>query len=80
MHLRLAVGAAHLGFDLPLLAVGANVDVSAPEPDVAIPPVMLNSHVSNLGHPSTFLRGANLWNFGDARSEPHCLIRWIRAG
>ena len=49
LHLRLAVGAAHLSFDLPGCAVGADVDVAAPEPDVAIPPVMLNSHMSNLG-------------------------------
>ena len=49
LHLRLTVWAAHLSFDFPELAVGADVDVPPLESDVAIPPVMLNSHVSNLG-------------------------------
>ena len=60
LHLRLALGATQLGLDFPEGAVGADEDIAALEPDVAIPPVMLNSHVSNLRQASTDLRGANL--------------------
>ena len=49
LHLRLALGATHLSFDFPVNAVSADVDVTTTKPDVTIPPVMLNSHVSNLG-------------------------------
>jgi hypothetical protein len=49
LHLRLAVRSAHLSFDFPDCAVGAYEDVTARKPDVTIPPVMLNSHMSNLG-------------------------------
>lgn len=66
-----------MGLNLPHLAVGPDVDVTTLETEVAIPPVMLNSHVSNLGHTSTDLRRAILRMLVAARSEPHCLIRWI---
>lgn len=68
-----------MGFDLPGLAVGPDVDVTTLETEIAIPPVMLNSHVSNLGQISTNLGGAILPKLAAARSEPHCLIRCIWA-
>ena len=49
LHLGLAFGPTHLGLDFPGHTVGADVDVTACDPDVTIPPVMLNSHMSNLG-------------------------------
>ena len=48
MHLGFSFRAAHLGFDLPEVSVGTDVDVPARKPDVTIPPVMLNSHAVNL--------------------------------
>lgn len=66
-----------MGLDLPRLTVGPDVDVATLETEIAIPPVMLNSHVSNLGQTSKHLRGAIRRKFLAARSEPHCLIRWI---
>jgi hypothetical protein len=49
LHLRLALRSTHLGLDFPECAVGAYVDITASKPHVTIPPVMLNSHMSNLG-------------------------------
>ena len=37
-----------MSLDLPDFSVGADVDIPATEPDVTIPPVMLNSHLTNL--------------------------------
>jgi hypothetical protein len=48
LHLGFAVRAAHLGFDFPLLSIGADVDVPARKPDITIPPVLLNSHRTTL--------------------------------
>jgi hypothetical protein len=47
LYLGFSVRAAHLSFDFPEFPVGTDVDVPARKPDVTIPPVMLNSHVSN---------------------------------
>src|SRR3954468_13010397 len=43
LHLGFALRPAHLSFNLPDFSVGADVDIPAREPDVTIPPVMLNS-------------------------------------
>jgi hypothetical protein len=48
LHLGFACRAAHLGFHFPLLSIGTDVDVPARKPDITIPPVLLNSHSSNL--------------------------------
>jgi hypothetical protein len=48
LDLGFALWAADLGFDLPELSVGTDVDVAPSELDATIPPVMLNSHLANL--------------------------------
>ena len=47
LHLGPPVGAAHLGLDLPQLAVCADENVAACQSHAAVPPVMLNSHSVN---------------------------------
>ena len=63
LHLGLACGSAHLGFNFPKLAVGAHVDVPTLKPDVTIPPVMLNSHALSLSQTSTIRRKAEMRKF-----------------
>jgi hypothetical protein len=66
LHLRLALWAAHLSLNFPQFAVGADVDVPAMNPDVTIPPVMLNSHVSNLGQETGIGVGQSCESFSPA--------------
>ena len=79
LHLGFALGATHLGFDLPDLAVGADVDIPAREPVVTIPPVLLNSHLTNLrADIDTFARGRRVKLFR-RQGGTGCPIRWISA-
>ena len=70
---------AHLGLDLPDFAVGADVDIPAREPVVTIPPVLLNSHLTNLrADIDTFARGRRV-NLFRRQGWTGCPIRWISA-
>jgi hypothetical protein len=70
LHLRLTVRAAELCLDFPEIAVGADVDITARKPDVTIPPVMLNSHVSNLGHRQHIGTGQSCETFSPGVRSP----------
>ena len=79
LHLGLALWPAHLGFDLPDVSIGADVDIPAREPDVTIPPVMLNSHLTNLrANIDTSARG-RLVKIFRRQVRTGCPIRWILA-
>ena len=71
LHLGLAAGSTHLGFDFPKLAVGADVDVPARKPDVTIPPVMLNSHAT---HPKPDI---DQWTQRKDAKLPRCPTRHV---
>ena len=79
LHLGFALRPTHLSFDLPDFAVGADVDIPAREPVVTIPPVLLNSHLTNLrADIDTSARG-RLVNLFRRQARTGCPIRWISA-
>jgi len=68
-----------LSFDLPDFSVGADVDITALEPDVTIPPVMLNSHVTNLRPDIDVSARGRLVKLFSPPGWVGCPIRWISA-